>query len=211
MSRPIIIGVAGGTGAGKTTVAKVILERVGQDRVAFIQHDAYYRDLSALPSEERARVNFDHPDALETDLFISHLKLLIAGEPVYVPVYDFSTHTRLSYTLRVEPKKVILLEGLLLFTDPALRSLMDIKVYVDADADLRFIRRFQRDIVERGRSPESVIEQYLTTVRPMYLEFIEPSKRYADVIIPEGGFNKVALDMVIARIEKLLEKGSDTW
>jgi len=205
VSRPIIIGVAGGTGAGKTTVAKAILERVGRDRVAFIQHDAYYRDLSALPPEERARVNFDHPDALETDLFISHLKLLIAGKPVDVPVYDFSTHTRLPHTQRVEPKKAILLEGLLLFTDCTLRSLMDIKVYVDADADLRFIRRFQRDIVERGRSPESVIEQYLATVRPMYLEFIEPSKRYADVIIPEGGFNRVALDMIIARVEKLLE------
>jgi len=186
--KPIIIGVAGGTGAGKTTVAEAILQRVGRDRVAFIQHDAYYRDLSHLPPAERAQVNFDHPDSLETELLIEHLRLLTAGQPLHVPMYDFSRHCRRAETRLVEPRRVILLEGLLIFADPELRRLMDIKVYVDADPDLRFIRRLQRDIVERGRSPESVINQYLTTVRPMHLEFIEPSKRYADIIIPEGGY-----------------------
>lgn len=202
--KPIIIGVAGGTGAGKTTVAEAILQRVGRDRVAFIQHDAYYRDLSYLPPAERAKVNFDHPDSLETELLIEHLRLLAAGQPVHVPTYDFARHCRRAETRLVAPKRVILLEGLLIFADPKLRRLMDIKVYVDADPDLRFIRRLQRDIVERGRSPESVINQYLTTVRPMHLEFIEPSKRYADIIIPEGGYNKIALEIVVARVEQLL-------
>jgi uridine kinase len=205
--KPIVLGVAGGTGAGKTTVALAILERVGRDRVAFIQHDSYYRDLDGLAAAERARINYDHPDSLETDLLVTHLKGLIAGNPVEVPLYDFSTHSRRQCTRHVEPKKVILVEGLLIFADQALRALMDIKVYVDADADLRFIRRLQRDIVERKRTPESIIEQYLTTVRPMHLEFIEPSKRYADVIIPQGGFNTIALDMIVARVEKLLEQG----
>ncbi len=184
--KPIIIGVAGGTGAGKTTVAEAILQKVGRDRVAFIQHDAYYRDLSHLPPAERAKVNFDHPDSLETELLIEHLKMLTAGQAVQVPTYDFSRHIRRAETRLVEPRRVILLEGLLIFADPQLRRLMDIKVYVDADPDLRFIRRLQRDILERGRSPESVINQYLTTVRPMHLEFIEPSKRYADIITRKG-------------------------
>ena len=204
MTKPLVIGVAGGTGAGKTTVAQAILDRVGCERVAFVQHDAYYRDLSHLPMEERRKVNFDHPDALENELLVSHLTMLKAGKPVDLPVYDFVTYTRLARTYRVDPKGVILVEGLLLFADPQLRDLMDIKVYVDADADLRLVRRLNRDIQERGRSYESVIGQYLSTVRPMHLEFIEPSKRYADVIIPRGGFNEVALDMVIARVEKLL-------
>ena len=204
MTKPLVIGVAGGTGAGKTTVAQAILDRVGCERVAFLQHDAYYRDLSHLPMEERRKVNFDHPDALENELLVSHLTMLKAGKPVDLPVYDFVTYTRLARTYRVDPKGVILVEGLLLFADPQLRDLMDIKVYVDADADLRLVRRLNRDIHERGRSYDSVIAQYLSTVRPMHLEFIEPSKRYADVIIPRGGFNEVALDMVIARVEKLL-------
>ena len=204
MTSPLVIGVAGGTGAGKTTVAQAILDRVGCERVAFLQHDAYYRDLSHLPMEERRKVNFDHPDALENELLVSHLLTLRAGLPIDLPVYDFVTYTRLARTQRVDPKGVILAEGLLLFADPQLRELMDIKVYVDADADLRLVRRLNRDIQERGRSYESVIAQYLSTVRPMHLEFIEPSKRYADVIIPRGGFNEVALDMVIARVEKLL-------
>ncbi|HHH41199.1 MAG TPA: uridine kinase [Chloroflexi bacterium] len=203
-NRVIIIGVAGGTGSGKTTVAQAILRRVGAKHIAYIPHDAYYRDLSHLPPEERSRVNFDHPDALETELLIEHLKALRAGRPVEIPVYDFTTHTRKKETRRVEPQRVILVEGILVFAEPALRELFDVKIYVDTDADIRFIRRLRRDVAERGRTVESVIEQYLRTVRPMHLEFVEPSKRYADVIIPEGGFNEVALDMVVARIERLL-------
>jgi uridine kinase len=200
----IIIGVAGGTGSGKTTVAQEILQRVGPDRIAYIQHDSYYRDQSHLPFHERARVNYDHPDALESELLVEHLKQLRAGHPVEVPVYDFTTHTRRPETRRVEPRRVILVEGILIFADRALREMMDVKIFVDTDPDIRFIRRLQRDIRERGRSMESVIEQYLSTVRPMHMEFVEPSKRYADVIIPEGGFNVVALDMVVARILALI-------
>ena len=203
---PIIIGVAGGTGSGKTTVSQAILERVGRDRIAYIQHDSYYKDQSHLPPEERAKINFDHPDALETGLLVQHLKQLRAGHPVEVPVYDFTTHTRTSQTRRVEPRRVILVEGILIFADDALRDMMDVKIYVDTDADIRFIRRLERDITERGRTMRSVIDQYLATVRPMHLEFVEPSKRYADVIIPEGGFNPVALDMVVARIEAMIEE-----
>lgn len=204
--RPIIIGVAGGTGSGKTTVAMKILERVGAEHIAYIPHDAYYRDLSHLPPEERAKVNFDHPDALETDLLIEHLKRLKAGEAVEIPVYDFTTHTRTGRTRRVGPAPVILVEGILVFAEAALRELFDVKLYVDTDADIRLIRRIQRDVQERGRSLESVLQQYLTTVRPMHLEFVEPSKRYADVIIPEGGHNEVAIEMVAARIRGLLEQ-----
>lgn len=211
MSKPIVIGIAGGTGSGKTTVAQAILARVGPENVALLEQDAYYRDLSYLPLEERAKINFDHPDSLENELLIAHLQALLARKAVDVPVYNFSVHTRLPQTRRVEPAGVILVEGLLIFADRALRELMDIKVYVDTDADLRFIRRLQRDIAERGRTLASVIEQYLSTVRPMHLEFVEPSKRYADVIIPEGGYNRVALDMVVARLEKLLrETGANT-
>ncbi|MGQ9593231.1 MAG: uridine kinase [Anaerolineae bacterium] len=204
----IIIGVAGGTGSGKTTVAQEILQRVGPDRIAYIQHDSYYRDQSHLPFHERARVNYDHPDALESELLVEHLKALRAGRPVEAPIYDFTTHTRRPETRRVEPRRVILVEGILIFADRALREMMDVKIFVDTDADIRFIRRLQRDIRERGRSMDSVIEQYLSTVRPMHMEFVEPSKRYADVIIPEGGFNVVALDMVVARILALIgERG----
>lgn len=202
--KPIVIGVSGGTGSGKTTVVQVILERVGAERIAYIQHDSYYRDQSHLPPAERARVNFDHPDALETELLVEHVRHLLAGQAVEVPVYDFTTHTRTERTHHVEPQRVILVEGILIFAEPALRDLMDVKIYVDTDADIRFIRRVQRDIAERGRTMKSVIEQYLTTVRPMHLEFVEPSKRYADVIIPEGGFNVVALDMVVARVLEML-------
>lgn len=200
----IIIGVAGGTGSGKTTVAQEILQRVGPDRIAYIQHDSYYRDQSHLPFHERARVNYDHPDALESELLVEHLKALRAGRPVEVPIYDFTTHTRRPETRRVEPRRVILVEGILIFADRALREMMDVKIFVDTDADIRFIRRLQRDLRERGRSMGSVIEQYLSTVRPMHLEFVEPSKRYADIILPEGGFNVVALDMVVARILALI-------
>lgn len=201
---PIIIGVAGGTGSGKTTVALKILERVGFDRVAYLPHDAYYRDASHLPPAERAQLNFDHPDSLDNSLMAEHLRRLRAGQAVEIPVYDFKTHSRLKETRRVEPQPVILVEGILIFADKQLRDLMDMKIFVDTDADLRLIRRFQRDIQERGRSIESVINQYLNTVRPMHLEFVEPSKRYADVIIPEGGHNEVAIEMVAARLKSLV-------
>ncbi len=201
---PILIGVAGGTGSGKTTVSESILDRVGRDRIAYLQQDSYYQDLSHLPYEKRILVNFDHPDALETDLLIRHLTALRQYEAVDVPIYDFTRYTRTDQTRRVEPRRVILVEGILIFAERALRELLDVRIFVDADADIRFIRRLKRDLQERGRSTESVIQQYLDTVRPMHLEFVEPTKRYADVIIPEGGFNAVALDMVVARIEALI-------
>jgi len=187
-------------------VANVILERVGRDRIAYLPHDAYYRDLADLPPNQRAEVNFDHPDSLETSLLIEHIQRLKQWQPIDLPVYDFTTHTRTSRTIRVEPKRVIIVEGILIFAEPALRELFDVKIFVDTDPDIRFIRRLQRDITERGRTTESVIKQYLTTVRPMHLDFVEPSKRYADVIIPEGGMNTVALDMVISRIQALLQE-----
>ena len=201
---PIVIGIAGGTGSGKTTVAEVILKRVGADRIAFLAHDAYYRDLEALPRAQRDTINFDHPDSLETDLMVRHLEALRRWEAVEIPVYDFTIHSRTARTRRIEPQPVILVEGILVFAEPALRSLFDVKIFVDTDADIRFIRRLQRDIEERGRTAASVIQQYQTTVRPMHLEFVEPSKRYADVIIPEGGLNTVAMDMVVARTQSLL-------
>lgn len=203
---PLVIGIAGGTGSGKTTVANVILQRVGADNIALLPHDAYYKDLKDLPEAQRDLVNFDHPDSLETDLLVHHLRELRQWRPVDIPVYDFTTHTRTSRTLRVEPQPVILVEGILIFAEPALRELFDVKIFVDTAPDIRFIRRLQRDLVERGRTVDSVIRQYETTVRPMHLEFVEPSKRYADVIIPEGGLNTVAMDMVVARIEALLAR-----
>ncbi len=210
ITTPIIIGVAGGTGSGKTTVANTILDRVGCQRIAHIQHDSYYCDLSHLPPDERARINFDHPDSLETNLLIKHLQELRAWRPIEAPVYDFTTHSRTSRTVPVEPRHVILVDGILIFVEKALREMFNIKIFVDTDADLRFIRRLERDITERGRTTRSVIDQYLNTVRPMHLEFVEPSKRYADVIIPEGGFNTVALDMVVARIEATLSEIAPT-
>jgi uridine kinase len=207
--KPIIIGLAGGTGSGKTTVAQAILERVGSDKIAYIQHDSYYKDLSHLPPDERAKVNFDHPDALETELLIKHLRELLKGSAVEVPVYDFKTHTRTNRTRRVEPKPVIIVEGILIFADEHLREMMDVKIYVEADADIRFIRRLERDIAERGRTVRSVINQYLTTVRPMHLKFVEPSKRHADLIIPKGGFNEVAIEMVVAKVKEMVREASD--
>ena len=201
---PLVIGIAGGSGSGKTTVAQVILQRVGPERIAFLQHDAYYKDLSGLPPVQRAEVNFDHPNSLESELLIRHIKQLRSGRAVDVPIYDFSTHSRTERTYIVQPRPVILVEGILIFAEKNLREMFDVKLFVDTDSDIRFIRRLQRDIAERGRTTDSVIHQYLTTVRPMHLEFVEPSKRYADVIIPEGGFNTAALDMVVARIETLL-------
>ena len=204
--QPILIGVAGGTGSGKTTVANQILRRVGAEHITYIPHDAYYRDHSHLPSRLRNQVNFDHPDSLETELLIEHLKILRVERAVEIPIYDFTTHTRTQRTRHVKPAPVILVEGILVFAEPELRALFDVKLYVDTDADVRFIRRLRRDIEERSRSVESVCEQYLSTVRLMHLEFVEPSKRYADVIIPEGGFNEVAIEMVAARIRWLLEE-----
>ena len=200
---PLVIGIAGGSGSGKTTVAQEILQRVGPDRIAYIQHNSYYKDLTGLPPAQRAEVNFDHPNSLETELLISHIEQLRAGQPIEVPIYDFSNHSRTDKSFTVNPRGVIVVEGILIFTDLTLRSLFDVKIFVDTDADIRLIRRLQRDITERGRTAESVIKQYQATVRPMHLEFVEPSKRYADVIIPEGGFNAAALDMVVARIESL--------
>lgn len=203
---PLVIGVAGGSGSGKTTVARVILERVGEEHIAYLPHDAYYKDNSHLPPAERAKINYDHPDSLETTLLIEHLKRLRQGLPIERPVYDFTTHSRTTETVPVQPHPIIMVEGILIFAEPELRKLFDVKIFVDTDADIRFIRRLVRDIEERGRTMTSVVEQYLNTVRPMHLEFVEPSKRYADVIIPEGGLNSVAMDMVVARIEALLRE-----
>jgi len=202
---PLVIGIAGGSGSGKTTVAHNILQRVGETQIAFLQHDFYYKDLSRLPSNQHVEINFDHPDSLETELLIQHIASLRDGKPVAVPIYDFATDSRTSQTFAIEPKRVIIVEGILIFTERALRDMFDVKIFVDTDADLRFIRRLERDIHERSRNVDSVIAQYQRTVRPMHLEFVEPSKRYADIIIPEGGFNTAALDMVVARIEALLK------
>ncbi|MGQ9492409.1 MAG: uridine kinase [Anaerolineae bacterium] len=202
----LVIGVAGGTASGKTTVVQAILDRVGRERIAHIQHDSYYKDLGHLPLEERRQFNFDHPDALDTPLLVQHLKQLRQGHSVQVPEYDFATYCRLPQTRLVHPCPVVIVEGILILTEPELRELIDLKIYVDTDADLRLIRRIKRDIAERGRTIESVIEQYLATVRPMHLEFVEPSKRYADVIIPLGGHNVAALELVTARIMSMLDK-----
>src|SRR6185436_15513176 len=202
---PLVIGIAGGSGSGKTTVAQEILQRVGRERIAFLQHDSYYKDLSGLPPTQRAQINFDHPNSLETELLIQHVASLREGKAVEVPIYNFATDSRTGQTFTVQPRRVILVEGILIFTEAALREMFDVKIFVDTDPDLRFIRRLERDLAERGRTTESVIKQYQSTVRPMHLEFVEPSKRYADVIIPAGGFNTAALDMVVARIEALLK------
>jgi uridine kinase len=201
---PVVIGIAGGTGSGKTTVANVILDRVGADSIAFLPHDAYYKDLKHLPKSQRDIINFDHPDSLETELLVQHLQELRAGDKIQIPVYDFTTHSRTDQTEELDPQPIILVEGILIFAESSLRDCFDVKIFVDTPPDIRFIRRLERDIEERERSVDSVIQQYQTTVRPMHLEFVEPSKRYADVIIPEGGFNTVAMDMVVARIEELL-------
>lgn len=200
---PLVIGIAGGSGSGKTTVAQGILQRVGADRISFLQHDSYYKDLGGLPPTQHSEINFDHPNSLESELLIEHIASLRDGKSIEVPIYDFSTDSRTSRTFTIQPRNVIIVEGILIFTEAALRNMFDVKIFVDTDSDLRFIRRLERDITERGRSTESVIKQYLSTVRPMHLEFVEPSKRYADIIIPEGGFNSAALDMVVARIQAL--------
>lgn len=204
MRPKLVIGVAGGSGSGKTTVAKEIVDRVGPGRIAVLNQDRYYRDLSHLDKEERSRHNFDHPHAIEMDLMVEHLGLLRQGRPAPVPIYDFSRHVRTEDVEWIEPAPVLLVEGILVLGEAALREQMDVRIYVDTDSDLRVIRRMKRDISERGRTVEGVVEQYLTTVRPMHLEFVEPSKRWADVIIPEGGFNTVALDLIISRVESIV-------
>lgn len=201
---PIVIGIAGGSGSGKTTVANAIISRTGAQHIAYLPHDAYYKDLSALPANQRAEINFDHPDSLDTPLLIEHIKALKQWRPIQVPVYDFKTDQRTAVTIRLDPQPIVLVEGILIFAEPDLLPLFDVKIFVDTDADIRLIRRLQRDIQERGRSTESVIYQYLHSVRPMHLKFVEASKRYADVIIPEGGHNTVALDLITARIQALL-------
>lgn len=201
---PFIIGVAGGTGSGKTTVTRAIAEKVGPDRLALLSHDAYYRDWVDLPPDVLEHKNFDHPDSLETELLVRHLRALRQGAAVEAPIYDFKVHQRAIETRRVEPRKIVLVDGILLYVEPDLRKLFDVKIYVDTDADIRLIRRIRRDIAERGRTFESVVAQYESTVRPMHMEFVEPSKRYADLIIPEGGENTVALQFLLARLEQIL-------
>jgi uridine kinase len=200
----MIIGICGGTGSGKTTVANRILESVSRDEVVFLQQDSYYKDLDQMPLDYRRQVNFDHPDAIDNDLLVEHLKALKAGAAVELPLYDFKHHARLPETLHMEPHPIIIVEGILVFADQRLLDEMDIKVYVDTPDDIRFIRRLRRDIAERGRTAESVIEQYLATVRPMHMQFVEPSKRHADLIIPEGGHNLVSIQLISGRIRERL-------
>jgi uridine kinase len=200
---PLVIGVAGGSGSGKTTVVRRIVDALDESGVTVLEHDRYYRDRNDLRLEERAALNYDHPDSLETDLMVRHVNELRAGHAVEAPVYDFARHARVASTETVSPGRALIVEGILIYTDAALRALMDVKVFVDTDDDTRFIRRLQRDTKERGRTMQSVIDQYLSTVKPMHLEFVEPSKRYADIIIPQGGHNAVAIDMLLTLIRGL--------
>ena len=195
-----IIGIAGGTGSGKTTLTRRLKERFGED-VAVVSHDNYYKRHDELPYEARCRLNYDHPDAFDTDLMVAQVEALRRGEAIACPVYDFTVHNRSGETLRIEPTSVIILEGILLFADARLRELMDVRIFVDTDADVRILRRVVRDVNKRGRTLESVVQQYLTTVKPMHEQFVEPSKRYAHIIVPEGGKNLVALDMIVQRVE----------
>jgi uridine kinase len=208
MARPVVIGMAGGTGSGKTTLAARIAESLAEQDVVGINHDAYYLDRSDLPAEERAALNYDHPAAFDNALLIAHLDRLLEGERVDRPVYSFVEHERLSETVRVEPCPVILLEGILVLENGELRRRMDIRIFVDCDEDERLIRRLRRDVRERGRTIPAVIDQYLSTVKPMHQQFVEPSKRYADLIVPRGGHNRVALEMILARIRDILSRGT---
>ncbi len=211
MSRPILIGITGGTGSGKTTVAKAIYESLPEKNICVIEQDSYYKDQKHLSFDERTKTNYDHPLAFDTDLLLEHLSTLLGGESVEKPIYDFSNHIRKSETIRVEPKDIIMLEGIMILEDERLRDLMDIKIFVDTDADVRVIRRIERDIADRGRTLDSVINQYLQTVKPAHQQFIEPTKKYANIIIPEGGYNKVAIDIVVAKVQSIIyekENGS---
>ncbi|TCO79083.1 uridine kinase [Marinisporobacter balticus] len=204
MSKPILIGITGGTGSGKSTIAKAIFESLPQKNIAIIEQDSYYKDQSYLPMEKRIHTNYDHPLAFDTELLLKHLEDLLNHKVIEKPIYNFSKHTREKETVSVDPKDIIILEGIMILEDKKLRELMDIKIFVDTDADVRIIRRITRDINERGRTLESVIEQYLNTVRPAHLQFIEPSKRYADIIIPEGGYNKVAIDIMVSKVRSII-------
>lgn len=203
--KPLVIGIAGGTGSGKTTVARKIAKRIGDENVIILEHDSYYKDITQFEGKKIEEINFDHPDALDTKLLIEHVKALKNRQAVDVPIYDFATYRRLPKVKHIEPKDVIIIEGILVFVEKELRDLMDIKIFVDTDADERVLRRIRRDILERGRTLESVINQYISTVKPSHLEFVEPSKRWADIIIPRGGENEVAIEMIVSRIKTMLE------
>ena len=204
MNRPIIVGIAGGTGSGKSTIAHEIYKSLPVESIAVIEQDSYYKDQSSITFEQRIKTNYDHPDAFDTLLLIEHLKMLLNGENIDKPIYDFEIHNRKPITQKVEPKGIIILEGIMILVEPEIRKMLDIKLFVDTDPDVRIIRRITRDIKERGRTIDSVIEQYMNVVRPMHLEFVEPTKRYADIIIPEGGYNKVAIDIMIAKVKEIV-------
>lgn len=204
MKKPILIGITGGTGSGKSTIADEIFNSFNEECIAMIQQDAYYKDQSHLSMEERIKTNYDHPRAFDNDLLVEHLKDLIAGKEIEKPIYDFTLHNRAKDTNLVKPRDIIIVEGILVLEDERIRDLLDIKVYVDTDADIRILRRLVRDINERGRTVDSVVEQYLSVVRPMHMQFTEPTKRYADIIVPEGGHNKVAIDILVSKIKDIL-------
>lgn len=206
MKRPIVIGIAGGTGSGKTTIASKVLESIQEKDILIIEQDSYYKDQSEIPFKEREKRNYDHPFAFDKDLLVDHLKLLLNGESIEKPIYDFENHTRKKDTQLVFPKDIIILEGILILFEEEIRDLLDIKIYVDTDSDVRVIRRILRDIKDRGRKLDSVILQYMNTVRPAHLKFVEPTKQFADIIIPEGGHNEVAVDMIITKIDAILNK-----
>jgi uridine kinase len=201
----VVIGIAGGTGSGKTTVAKAVLDELAEQDIMIIPQDSYYRDRSDLTFAERERINYDHPDAIDNALLVQHIDSLLHGEPAERPVYDFKQHNRSAQTVTILPARIIIIEGIMVLVDPALRDILDIKIFVDTDPDVRFIRRLLRDLNERGRTLDSVVNQYLNTVRLMHMEFVEPSKRYADIIIPEGGFNKVAIDFIVTKARSILD------
>lgn len=206
MKRPILIGITGGTGSGKSTIAKEICNKFDEACIAMIEQDSYYKDQSHLSFGERIKTNYDHPDAFDTELLVNHLKKLMENKSIEKPIYDFEKHTRKKETIKVESREIIIVEGILILQEQKVRDLLDIKIYVDTDADVRIIRRIVRDMHERGRTLDSVINQYLNVVRPMHMQFIEPSKRYADIIIPEGGHNKVAIDIIVANIKQFLQR-----
>jgi uridine kinase len=206
MDKPIIIGIAGGTGSGKSTVAKAIYESLPTKNIGILEQDMYYKDQSDLSFEERIKTNYDHPLAFDNELLVKHMQALSELKPIEKPIYNFAKHNRETTTTTIEPKDIIIIEGILILNDPEVRDLMDIKIFVDTDADVRIIRRITRDINERGRTLESVINQYLSTVKPAHEQFIEPSKKYADIIIPEGGYNKVAIDIMVAKVKSIISE-----
>jgi len=204
VTRPLLIGIAGGTGSGKSTVARKIADGLPADSVAVIDHDSYYRDRSDLAYEARTKLNYDHPDSLDNDLLVEHLEALRGGHGVDVPNYDFKTHSRLAERRRVDPPRILIVEGILVFVEERVRSLLDVKIFVDTDADIRVFRRIRRDLEQRGRNFQQVREQYYATVRPMHLQFVEPSKRWADLIVPEGGDNHIAIDLILGKLRHVL-------